>query len=434
MSGKRLVLAVSVVITVAFYAALVRDCGRGADAMAGTFNVRDYGAVGDGVTSDATAIALAKAAAIAAGGGTIYFPAGSYKTDALNLTSNSLSIAGAGRSLSTIVGTNGNTTVSIANATGNSISNITIQGPTTGGVPLYMTGAVNPTLTSVTVQNGETAGAYITLTHGLTATDLIVEDSAGRGLWLFIGVYNSTFTDTTVRDCVQDGIFLDAGTTGSGGDARAIHDVMFAGTTTVTNCASGTAAGAVGFSGAYQCVIENLIVTTTGNGNPGIAYQEDQNAGETLVGATRDNTVQRATLTTISGYGIYFGGSIRNTVGQVSITNLNGTNGSDGYAVYFASGQGGGDHICTDNLVAGLAVSQTSGRPYTYTARFESTDGVQVARNRVRYRSSGSPSAGTAQYAGTNAPSSGPNQNVVEADAPFLLSLAPQSGTPRIVR
>lgn len=44
------------------------------------FNVKSpaYGAVGDGVTNDQTAIAAALAAAVAVGGGTVYFPKGTY--------------------------------------------------------------------------------------------------------------------------------------------------------------------------------------------------------------------------------------------------------------------------------------------------------------------------------------------------------------------
>src|SRR4029077_790557 len=46
-------------------------------ASAGTtiyFNVKAYGAVGNGVTDDTTSIRNAQAAAFAAGGGTLYFP------------------------------------------------------------------------------------------------------------------------------------------------------------------------------------------------------------------------------------------------------------------------------------------------------------------------------------------------------------------------
>lgn len=43
------------------------------------FNVRDYGAKGDGTTDDTAAIIAAQEAAASAGGGTVYFPSGEYK-------------------------------------------------------------------------------------------------------------------------------------------------------------------------------------------------------------------------------------------------------------------------------------------------------------------------------------------------------------------
>lgn len=51
------------------------------------FNVKDYGATGDGTNDDTAAIALAVAALTAAGGGVLYFPAGAYKiTSGFTLT------------------------------------------------------------------------------------------------------------------------------------------------------------------------------------------------------------------------------------------------------------------------------------------------------------------------------------------------------------
>ena len=54
----------------------------------GIFNVRDFGATGDGKTLDTTAISLAISVAAKAGGGTVLFPAGVYVTGTFELRSN----------------------------------------------------------------------------------------------------------------------------------------------------------------------------------------------------------------------------------------------------------------------------------------------------------------------------------------------------------
>ncbi len=52
------------------------------------FNVKDYGAVGDGVVLDKAAINKAVKACGASGGGTVYFPAGTYLSGSIRLESN----------------------------------------------------------------------------------------------------------------------------------------------------------------------------------------------------------------------------------------------------------------------------------------------------------------------------------------------------------
>lgn len=54
---------------------------------AGAFNVRDYDAAGDGATLDTDALNRAIEAAAAAGGGTVYFPAGTYLSFSIRLRS-----------------------------------------------------------------------------------------------------------------------------------------------------------------------------------------------------------------------------------------------------------------------------------------------------------------------------------------------------------
>lgn len=70
-------------------------------------SVKDFGAVGDGVTIDTTAIQAAINRVIALGGGTVYLPPGTYKIDqALTMTSaTGMNIVGAGMGASSILST-----------------------------------------------------------------------------------------------------------------------------------------------------------------------------------------------------------------------------------------------------------------------------------------------------------------------------------------
>ena len=60
----------------------------GTPPRSGVYNVKDYGATGDGSTDDSAAINAAVAAAHAAGGGTVIFPPGTYETTRIGIRSN----------------------------------------------------------------------------------------------------------------------------------------------------------------------------------------------------------------------------------------------------------------------------------------------------------------------------------------------------------
>jgi hypothetical protein len=75
---------------------------RGADVV----NVKDFGATGNGTTNDCPSINAAISAANAGGGGTVFLPAGTYRSDdsACHITALShVSLLGAGRGRSTIL-------------------------------------------------------------------------------------------------------------------------------------------------------------------------------------------------------------------------------------------------------------------------------------------------------------------------------------------
>ncbi|MGA2496213.1 MAG: glycoside hydrolase family 28 protein [Tepidisphaeraceae bacterium] len=79
---------------IALHILLFGTCGTAIAAEAGpaaaktVYNVRDYGATGDGKTLDSPAINRAIDAATAAGGGTVCLPAGSYLSGSIHLKSN----------------------------------------------------------------------------------------------------------------------------------------------------------------------------------------------------------------------------------------------------------------------------------------------------------------------------------------------------------
>jgi polygalacturonase len=75
-------------VAVVLGAGTVAAVGLSSAWAAGTFNVRDFGAKGDGKAVDSPAINKAIAAAVTAGGGTVTFPNGTYLSRSIHLASN----------------------------------------------------------------------------------------------------------------------------------------------------------------------------------------------------------------------------------------------------------------------------------------------------------------------------------------------------------
>lgn len=80
-------------------------------------NVRNYGAIGNGVADDTSAIQAACAAAKATGGNTVYLPAGTYKTTGTIAVPQYSALVGAGRTATTINYTGSGTAIGMDDPT-----------------------------------------------------------------------------------------------------------------------------------------------------------------------------------------------------------------------------------------------------------------------------------------------------------------------------
>lgn len=151
------------------------------------YNVKTYGAVGDGVTNDRTAI-LAAIAAIPATGGTLYFPAGTYAINggAIELTSY-IRVTGDGVRASRVI--QNSTTANAFHATDVSyvtIENLRINGPGSGtgnGIFIETTAAPNNyiTIRNVNVQTFGGDGVSVQRSIVSLIEEVVSQGNGGHG-------------------------------------------------------------------------------------------------------------------------------------------------------------------------------------------------------------------------------------------------------------
>ncbi len=110
----------------------------------GAFDVRAYGAVGDGQHDDTVAIQQAIAAAQKAGGGVVYLPQGAYVVSAqLGIAASGVTLQGAGTGATTIKvasGYSNGDVVRFSNLAGGAVRDLTIAAPAqrAGGAAVHM--------------------------------------------------------------------------------------------------------------------------------------------------------------------------------------------------------------------------------------------------------------------------------------------------------
>lgn len=153
------------------------------------YNVRDYGALGDGVTDDRAAIQAASNACTAAGGGIVFFPAGHYMIyqTPVKPTSNVMYM--------------GTGDASIIEQTG-------LQpgiGDTTGGYPFFWNDASPATVSNVTWE----ALTFVGPVNEFPTQPKRGRTTSGNGTYIAIyirgnlipGEPSGTFKNVTIRDC-----------------------------------------------------------------------------------------------------------------------------------------------------------------------------------------------------------------------------------------
>jgi hypothetical protein len=125
-----------------------------------TVSVKDFGAVGDGVTDDVDAIDAGIAYLKSIGGGTLYFPTGTYviSTDMINgiaiRSASGITLCGAGQSATTIksLSGNGGHTISIFDSNNITIENLTVDGNRPNQISAGH-GIRGENITGLTIQN-----------------------------------------------------------------------------------------------------------------------------------------------------------------------------------------------------------------------------------------------------------------------------------------
>jgi hypothetical protein len=114
----------------------------------GVYDVKQFGAIGNGVANDTAPIASAKAAAEVVGGGVVYFPRGSYLTDNISVSNASVIFRGDGEDLSIIIPRQVGTRIAFTTCTGAGIEGLAINATTLsgfgGGYAVVFTSCVRP--------------------------------------------------------------------------------------------------------------------------------------------------------------------------------------------------------------------------------------------------------------------------------------------------
>ena len=232
---------------------------------AGTVNVRDFGATGDGTTDDTAAIQNAIAAAKANGQG-VLFPAGTY-LHASVITANGVALIGIGGA-STLLANNPASSAVILSGVSPSIQNIVVNSGPAGNssfgyspntATLAVSGAQNFVVQGITIVQGQSRPGVILQQSAVGQVAGVTFNSSGSGIDVGIamdGCANTTILGNLVLNEVF-GIILG---TGSGFTSNSIAVI---GNTVTVHDGAGISADLVFILDIEQNQIQGLTINNT---------------------------------------------------------------------------------------------------------------------------------------------------------------------------
>lgn len=175
------------------------------------YNVKDYGAAGDGVTDDAAAI---QSALNAGAGKLVYFPAGTYLVGTTLKVPSSTTVRGQGRDATTIKRKSGAAIWLMENAdratTGNtdiSVSGLTFDGARTGTTDIptrwgcYFSRMARLTVSECAFKSCDSDGLTIEFTNNATVVNNRCTDNVKVGIYLSC-CDHVIVSENTVSDCL----------------------------------------------------------------------------------------------------------------------------------------------------------------------------------------------------------------------------------------
>lgn len=318
--------------------------------MSNIFNVKSYGAKGDGTTDDTASIQSALNAAASSSGSVVYLPPGTYivsPVTGINVSSNT-TLRGSGPSSILKIASGVNATGNLVKA--ESVSNVSYDSFTIDG-------------NSANQSSGTNYGAYFGTVTGGTITNLVVKNCTGVG----IHVYNST--NVKVRDNWS------TGNTYHGFEAEQCSASIWQGNRGCSNTLHGIIInpGEVGGTGSYGLsVVDNIcdsnsqygIAVGVANGSLGEHFTRDCIIANNVIRSNAQYGIQiyKQNRFTITGnnisnngfFGIYVYESRYNAIMNNYLHN-NSQASSGGYDEILIEGSADG-YASTNNIVSGNTI------------------------------------------------------------------------------